>query len=686
VVVRPEGPNRRLAAILSADVVGYSRLMAEDEAATVRTLVAYRKEIHGLVADHRGRVVDATGDNLLGEFPTALDAVECAVEIQRVLGARNAGLPEDHRMEFRVGVHLGDVTVEDDRLYGDGVNIAARLEALADAGGVCISAEVHGQVRHKLELGYADLGEQAVKNIPDPVHAYRVRERVAEALPPPGRRPLTWWAVAAAIIIGVGVLALVGQRIWSPRLPAPENVEEARTDAPPLTAVAVLPFEDMSPGSDQKWLGDGMADELIEALSRIEALRVIARRSAFALRGADIATIGEKLEVGAVVEGSVRRSESQLRVTAQLIRVADRSHLWSASYDRELADVFAIQREIASSVAEAVRTELGVSETLSALVQSRYATPDVRAWELVQRAVDREQTYTEQGFRDEIVLTGRALEIDPEYAQAHAQHGWGYWHLWEWGFEPRDETLAKARASAGRALELEPTNGAAHNLLAWLSMRDCDWEGAEARLVRALRATPSHGPLQHAYGLLLLINGRLEDAAPHLQRAVALDPGTTYTHSALGLLHLIEGDYAAAIREIEGSARAWHTGPLMLAQAHHLNGNDERASEVLIRAYAYSPDAAEAWRATFAERGIVAVHRVLLDHQLAQSGRPCTNDPEWASMMLAHVGDPDRMFACLDEGVRLKRPTPWVKVSPVFDPYRDDPRFTALLRRMNLAD
>jgi TolB-like protein len=482
-------------------------------------------------------------------------------------------------------------------------------------------------------------------------------------------------ASAAALLAAVALAVAVYWELVAPTLPGA-----------PITSIAVLPFEDMSPGSDQKWLGDGMAEELIEALSRIEALLVIARTSAFAQRGADIATIGEKLHVGAVVEGSVRRSGNQLRVTAQLIRVADRSHLWSASYDRELANVLAIQREIAREVAEAIRTELGVSATRSWLAASRYTTPDVRAWELVQKAVDREQTYTEQGFRDEIVLTGQALAIDPEYAQAHAQHGWAYYLLWEFGFDPRGETLAKARASVERALALEPTNGSSHLLLVALSHRDCDWEGAEARLVRALKDTPSHGSLRYAYGLHLLWTGRIEEAAPQFQRVAALEPTAAWTRFSLGFLHLVEGDYKAAIKEFEGTFGWPPQGPLIVAHTHHLNGEDERAAEVLIQAYAPSQEASAAWRADYADAGLVTVLRAILKHQLAQSGRPCTNDPVSASMMLAHAGDPDRMFACLDEGVRRKRPTLWVKVSPVFEPYRDDPRFTALLRRMNLAD
>jgi class 3 adenylate cyclase/TolB-like protein len=673
--------ERKLAAILSADVVGYSRLMAEDEAETIRTLGAYRTEITHLVEHHRGRVVDFTGDNFLAEFPTALDAVECAVETQRVLTARNASLPANRRMEFRMGVHLGDVAVEDGRLYGDGVNIAARLEGLAEAGGICVSATVHEQVERKLDLDFQDLGDQSIKNIPNPVHAYRSvgqsrhRERV---------RPLVQLISLGAT--GLLVLVFLGAVLWNLVSNRLLPVVEPTRYGPPLTSVAVLPFDDMSPDGDQKWLGDGMAEELIEALSRIEALLVIARTSAFAQRGSDIATIGEQLHVGAVVEGSVRQSGDQLRVTAQLIRVADHSHLWSASYDREVADVFAIQRDIAREVAEAIRTELGVSQTKSWLVASRYATPDVRAWELLRKSDERENTWTEEGFRDQITLTGLALEIDPEYAQAHAQHGWGYFWLWDRGVDSRGETLAMAKASVEHALELEPTNGAAHNLLAWLSMRDCAWEEAEARLVRALKATPGHGPLRNAYGWLLLYTGRVEDAAAHLWRAAALDPGAAWATVAVGLLHLVEGDREAAIREMERWSLAWPTAPLLLATAYRLNGEDGGASDVLINAYAPSPGAATAWRATFAEGGLVALSQAILDQQIGLTGRPCTKDPEWASLMLALSGEQDQMFSCLEEGVRLKRPALGVKVNPAFDPYRDDPRFTALLRRMNLAD
>ena len=282
--------ERKLAAILSADVVGYSRLMAEDEAATIRTITVYRNEITALVGEHRGRVVDSPGDELLAEFPTAQDAMKAGVEIQRVIQARNAGLPEGGRMEFRIGIHLGDVTVEGERIYGSGVNIAARLQGLAEPGGVCISDDVLHQVQRKLEL--EELAEQRLKNIPDPVRVFRARP-----------------ASAAASTVHV-----------------PSSSER---DA----SVAVLPFVSMSADPDQEFFGDGMAEELINALTRIQGLRVIARTSAFSFKGtqADIATIGQRLGVAAIVEGSVRRSGDRLRIAAQLVDVADRKHKGAVS-------------------------------------------------------------------------------------------------------------------------------------------------------------------------------------------------------------------------------------------------------------------------------------------------------------------------------------------------------------------
>ncbi|MBW2233926.1 MAG: adenylate/guanylate cyclase domain-containing protein, partial [Deltaproteobacteria bacterium] len=374
------GTERRLTAILSADVVGYSRLMAADEEQTLRTIVAYREQLGVLVRQHRGRVVDAPGDNLLAEFPSALDATRCALEIQRVVGARNDPVPDERRMTFRIGIHLGDVLVEEGRLYGDGVNIAARLESLAEAGGVCISAAVHEQVCTKLEAAYVDLGERAVKNIPAPVRVYRVEPRNAHESAAPARRaPRMRTALAA----GAALLLLIAVGLWA-SWPRPLGLVLDLTGAgappvdPPLPdkpSIVVLPFENMSADPEQEYFADGITEDLTTELSRNGALFVISRSSAFTYKGRTVKVedVARELGVRYVLEGSVRKAGGRVRITAQLIDATSGFHLWSERYDRKLAAmserydrklaaIFAVQSELAEKIQTALQVEIRDAE------------------------------------------------------------------------------------------------------------------------------------------------------------------------------------------------------------------------------------------------------------------------------------------------------------------------------------
>lgn len=352
--------KRKLAAIFSADVAGYSRLMGDDEVDTVKTLTAYREMMYSWIEQHRGRVIDSPGDNLLAEFVSVVDAAQCAVAVQKEIQSRNSGLPENRRMLFRIGINLGDVIEEDDRIYGDGVNIAARLEAIADPGGICISKTAFDQIESKLPLGYEYIGEQTVKNISRPVYAYRV---IMDPRVVSGRRikrvfKKTSWKRNFAIACGVAVIIFIIFSIAGifPRCTGPQT-EKGHDQRP---SIIILPFKNMSGDPNQEAFSDGITEELIHSLARVDGLRVISQTTSFSYKGKNlpISTIANELSVGYVLEGSVRKDENKIRITVQLISVADDAHLLSETYDREMKDIFNIQDEIAKAVVAKLKIKL----------------------------------------------------------------------------------------------------------------------------------------------------------------------------------------------------------------------------------------------------------------------------------------------------------------------------------------
>ncbi len=368
--------TRRLAAILAADVAGYSRLMGADEEGTLERLKALRRElVDAKIAEHRGRIVKTTGDGMLVEFASVVDAVRCAVEVQRAMPERDTGVGADNRIELRIGINLGDVIVEGDDLYGDGVNIAARIEALADAGGVFVSNTVHDQVRDRLPFGFEDLGEQQVKNIARPVRVYRVRD--------------------------VGSVAKAGA---APALPLPDK-----------PSIAVLPFANISGDPEQEYFADGMVEEIITALSRIRWLFVIARNSTFSYKGQaiDVKQVGRELGVRYILEGSVRKAGGRVRITAQLIDAINGAHLWADRFDGSLEDVFDLQDKVAVSVAGVIEPALQAAET------SRLAnrpTNDLTAYDIYLRAYAMFFSSATQ-ISDARCLMEQAIERDPRYGQ-----------------------------------------------------------------------------------------------------------------------------------------------------------------------------------------------------------------------------------------------------------------------------
>ena len=407
--------TRRLAAILAADIAGYSRLMGADEVGTVEALREHRSAADPLIAQHGGRVVKTTGDGVLIEFGSVVGAVECALGQQRLATERNAATPAERRMEWRIGVHIGDVLIEGDDILGDGVNIAARLEGIAEPGGICISEDAFRQVRGKVQAEFADLGEQSLKNIARPLRVYSVGSS------PPAKQP----------IIPPVALPL--------------------TDKPSL---AVLPFQNLTGDGEQEYFVDGVVEEITTAISRLPWLFVIARNSSFAYKGKspDLRQVGRELGVRYVLEGSVRKAGNRVRITGQLIDTASGSHIWANRFDSALDDIFELQDQVASSVVGAIEPKLQLSEIKRAI---RKPTESLDAYDLYLRALSQLYKYTEHGMSEAVALLKRALEIDPSYAPAAAMIG--RCHIFQttqgWG-PPSSTEIAEAVDLATRAIEL----------------------------------------------------------------------------------------------------------------------------------------------------------------------------------------------------------------------------------------
>ena len=483
--------KRKLAAILSADVKGYSRLMGEDEEWTVRTLSAYRKIIRNLIQQYRGRVVDAPGDNVLAEFASVVDAVQCAVEIQQVLRAKNAVLPETRRMDFRIGINLGDVIVEGEQIYGDGVNIAARVEGLAEAGGICISESAYQQIENKLPLRYDYLGEHEVKNIAKPVRVYRAQIEL-EAV---ARKPLE---VASN--------------------------EKMAFPLPDKPSIAVLPFVNMSEDPRQEFFSDGMTEEIITALSKSPYLFVIARQSTFAYKGkpVKIKQVSEELGVRYVLEGSVRRSGERVRITAQLIDAMTGYHLWAERYDRDLKEIFALQDEIALKIMKTVHEKLQPGD------YARVLGRGARNLEAFLKAMEAREHFYRATKEDNAMarkLFEEVIALDPDYAYAYAGLAWTHMaDPWFGTSKSPMESLGRAIELGQKAISLDESEAMGHASLGFFYTYAGQFDKAVAHAERGLALDPNSSGILFNSGAALAHSGRPEEAIPLLHKAIRLNP------------------------------------------------------------------------------------------------------------------------------------------------------------------
>jgi adenylate cyclase len=551
-----ERDKRKLSAVLSADVKGYSRLMGADESGTIRTLKEYREIVAKLIQRYRGRVVDSPGDNLLAEFDSVVDAVDGAVEVQKQLKLKNDELPEARRMEFRIGVNLGDVVDDGENIYGDGVNIAARMESLADAGGICISGTAYDQIGKKLPFGYEYLGEQTVKNIEKPVRVYRVLMEPEAAGKVIGEKRFLGRisrraAIAAIIILVIIAGGLIG---WNIYLHQSKKVEPASLDKmayplPDKPSIAVLPFENISGDPEQDYIADGITDNIITGLSQISEMFVIARNSVLTYKGkpVNVRQVSEELGVRYVLEGSVQKSGDRLRINAQLIDATKGHHLWAKSYDRELKDMFALQDEITLKII----TELQVKLTEGEIARIyEKGTDNLEAYLKAGKAQEHFRRFTKDENRLARQMAKEVINLDPKYPDGYIILGWTHYidARLGWSKYP-EESLARAEELARKALELDDSQAFPHLILARIYQMRGQWDKSLAENEHAVSIAP-HPENNYHLAIAQRLSGRPEESIALFKKAMRLDPiPAAFVIGHLGAAYFDVGRYEDALDE-----------------------------------------------------------------------------------------------------------------------------------------
>ena len=548
--------HRRLAAILAADVVGYSRLIRADEAGTLNRLKALRNDlIDPKIAEHQGRIVKLMGDGMLAEFGSVVDAVCAAAEMQQAMAERNANLTEADRIEFRVGINVGDVVIDGDDIHGDGVNVASRLEGLAEPGGICVSGMVYEEVRRRVGVPFEDLGEREVKNIDEPIRVWR----------------------------------------WSPGTPKRADATESLA-LPDKPSIAVLPFENMSGDTQQEYFTDGITEDLITALSKIRWFFVIARNSTFVYKGrsVDVKEVGRQLGVRYVLEGSVRKGGNRVRISAQLIEAASGRHVWAERYDRDLEDIFALQDEMTETIVRAIEPELGSAERKRAM---RKPPGSLDAWDLFQRGLWHHYRFTKEDNAQAQRFFRQAIEADPTFA--HALAAFAHTCYWDalFGFAADvDATLAEGLEYARRAVSLDDKEPFAHFALGRVQTLRGELDAAIAELEQAIELNSNFAHAYYGLGWALVLVGRPAEALDRIDGAIRLNPHdpsiwTFLGGRAIALFFLDRLEEAAdwARRSAQcATTGLWAHGIEAVVLAHL--GRDQEAAAALAQAYRLKPD------------------------------------------------------------------------------------------------
>ncbi len=715
--------ERKLTTILSADVQGFSRLMGEDEEATLRTLHAYRGVTDNLIHQHRGRIVGTAGDSVLAEFASVVDATRCAVEIQQQLKARNTDLPAHRRMEFRIGINLGDVMVDGEQIYGDGVNITARLQALADAGGICISGTVYDQVRNKLALRYEDLGEQVVKNIAEPVRVYRVMMEIPSppveqassllaarmAAPPesqgegaagkagspvsgvrsPKNRRVGTALLLRLVLVFVSVLLLGGIVILLyPSLPplithhsslVTQETQPPSLPLPDKPSIVVLPFDNMSKDPEQDYFSNGITEVLTADLSRISGLFVIARNTAFTYKGkaANVQEVGRELGVRYVLEGSVQKAADQVRIVAQLVDTATGGHLWSERYDRPLKDIFALQDEIVRKIVTTLRLQLTLREQ-GILV--RKTTDNLEAYDHLLRGLESYFRFTKEANAQARQMFEKALALDPQYALAYVMLGWTYHIEWgmQWSTDP--QILEQAGELAQKALALDGSLPLAHSLLSGVYVYKQQPDQAIAESEQAIALDPNAAGSYAQLADVLNMVSRPEEAVRLVEQAMRLNPRYPVMYlGTLGLAYRLTGRYAEAITTFKQAlsrnpnfvgAHTGVAGTSCLQWAFQFTDDPHTLAQALAAAQrAVALNDSAAW--THLALSYVYLWQKQYEKALAEVERAGAIDPTyWKSgvhahlaFVLSHVGRAEEALKAVEQTLQLGlssgTPTDW---------------------------
>lgn len=559
--------KRKLTAILSADVEGYSRLMSLDETDTVNTIKSYREKISRSVLSHYGRVVDSPGDNILAEFVSAVDAVKCALEIQDEIKKCNASQPNDRKMVFRLGINLGDVIADGDRIYGDGVNIAARLEGLATGGGICISGNTYEQIQNKVPVGCEFIGKQSVKNITNPVPAYRIWKdpdattcTAHVAVRRKSKKILLTAAAVAVIILFGGVVFMKYQPTSTSHLPRDDVTQSLENPSPAKPSIAVLPFANLSNDADQEYFSDGMTNDIITDLSRFRELAVTASTTVFKYKGKtpNIKELGDELNVKYILEGSVQKAGDHVRINAQLIDTASGNHIWAQRFDRQIGDIFELQDEIIETTVRKLAVKVDQTERALAISKS---TGSLEAYDYYLQAYHHFYQRTRAGNIEARKLFQKAIELDPNYAAAYV--GLAKVRTWavNYGYtEFPNAALQEALDLAKKAVQLDDSSASAHGELGYIYMRFGEYDLAKSELQKAIDLNPNDWISYRHMGAVLLYAGQPAESLEWYNKVLEFDPYLSAgVYMNIGIAHYLNGDDDQAIHWLKQAATKWPT-------------------------------------------------------------------------------------------------------------------------------